>query len=254
MRFFNFLILGFLIGSISIGCGTKEETTTVIYEGAEHAILVFTKTSGWRHDSIKPGREALKEIARKNGYSITLTEDSDYFTFENLSQYDAVIFLNTSETIFEDNQRVAFEEYIRGGGGFVGTHSASDTEYDWPWYGELVGAWFDNHPNFPNVREAEVLLVDSRHPSTFMLPESWVRADEWYNFGYMNENVTVLLELNTDSYEGSDHPGNHPIAWYHEFDGGRSFYTAMGHTKESFSEELFLVHLEGGLKYAMGIE
>ncbi len=234
--------------------GSENETRVIEYEDFEHNLLVFTKTEGWRHDSIEAGIEAVMKLGQENGFSLTLTEDNSYFTPSNLSRYDAVLFLNTTLTVFDDEHREAFKEYIQNGGGFAGVHSATDTEYDWPWYGELVGAWFDNHPNNPNVREAVIDVVNPDHPATSMLPERWQRSDEWYNFGYMNENVNVLLKLDTDSYSGSDHPGNHPIAWYHEFDGGRVFYTGLGHTRESYSEELFLRHLLGGLKYAMGIE
>jgi type 1 glutamine amidotransferase len=234
------------------GSGETRQAETVEYIDTDYTLLVFTKTEGWRHDSIPDGIEAVARLGQEHGFSLTITEDHTYFTPEYLSRYDAVLFLNTTLTVFEDPQREAFKEYIRSGGGFAGVHSATDTEYDWPWYGELVGAWFDNHPNNPNVRDAVIEVVNHDHPSTRMLPDRWERADEWYNFGYMNENVNVLLKLDTDSFEGSDHPGNHPIAWYHEFDGGRSFYTALGHTRESYTEELFLEHLLGGIMYAMG--
>lgn len=218
-----------------------------------NSVLVFTKTEGWRHDSIEAGVEAIYQLGNENDFDVTWTEDSEYFTTENLSKYDAIIFLNTTLTLFDSEQRGAMRNYIQNGGGFVGVHSAADTEYDWPWYGELVGAYFTSHPNNPNVREAVVEVIDANHPSTEHLPQEWLRSDEWYNFGYINDQVNVLLRLDTDSYEGSDHPGNHPIAWYHEFDGGRAFYTGSGHTIESFSEPHFLDHLLGGIHYAMGL-
>jgi len=215
-------------------------------------ILIFSKTEGWRHDSIEPGRKALISLGNEQGMTVESTEDAGYFTNENLVRYDAVVFLNTSGTIFNDDQRKAFEQYIQNGGGFVGIHSATDTENDWPWYNRLVGAYFLNHPNDPNVRDAVLQVVNSEHPSTAHLPERWERADEWYNFRDMNENVNVLITIDTDSYEGSEHPGKHPLAWYHEYDGGRAFYTALGHTIESYSEELFLQHIWGGIEYAIG--
>lgn len=229
----------------------KRDVQTV--EGQDkNSVLLFTKTEGWRHDSIEAGVEAIYQLGNENEFEVTWTEDASNFTAEILSQYDAIIFLNTTLTLFDSEQRGALRNYIQNGGGFVGIHSATDTEYDWPWYGELVGAYFDNHPNRPNVREAVIEVINSDHPSTGHLPERWVRSDEWYNFGYINDQINVLLRLDTDSYEGSDHPGYHPIAWYHEFDGGRSFYTGSGHTIESFSEPLFLDHLLGGIQYAMG--
>lgn len=213
------------------------------------SLLVFSKTTGWRHDSIEPGIEAIQKLGEENGFSVTATEDADLFQEKHLSGFDAVIFLNTTETVFEDHHREAFKSYIQAGGGYVGIHSATDTEYDWEWYGQLAGAWFDNHPE---TTEAALQVADPDHPSTEFLPDPWVRVDEWYNFGYINEEVHILLRLDTDSYEGSDHPGDHPIAWMHEFDGGRAFYTGLGHTKESFSEPLFLRHLLGGIRYAIG--
>lgn len=219
----------------------------------DYSILVFSKTAGWRHESIESGIEAIKKLGKENNFAVTATEDAELFTSENLQAFDAVVFLNTTETIFNDEQRKTFESYIQNGGGFVGVHSAVDTEYDWQWYGELAGAYFDSHPNNPNVRSAAINVEDTTHPATKHLDSIWQKEDEWYNFGYRNEAVNILLTLNTDSYEGSTHPGNHPIAWYHEYDGGRAFYTGLGHTKESFNDTVFLEHLLGGIKYAAGV-
>ena len=250
---FNLIFTLFLFLSVSIGCASENETVhkEMISESAENSVLVFSKTAGFRHDSIEEGAEAVKKLGEEHGFNVTWTEDSSYFTTVNLSNYDAIIFMNTTMTVFDDSQKAAFKEYIQSGGGFVGVHSATDTEYDWPWYGEMVGAYFMNHPP---VLPAVVEVVDSNHPSTAHLPERWERTDEWYNFKNLNENVNVLLKLDTGSFEGSEHPGNHPIAWYHEYDGGRAFYTGLGHTKETYVEENFLLHLLGGIRYAMGIE
>lgn len=241
-----------VFSSLMVSDIEQKSDIQVLENQENNSVLVFTKTEGWRHDSIEAGVEAIYQLGNENSFDVTWTEDSENFTTDILSEYDAVIFLNTTLTLFDSDQREAFQNYIQNGGGFVGVHSAADTEYDWPWYGELVGAWFDNHPGNPNVREATIDVIDSNHPSTEHLPMRWDRNDEWYNFGYMNDRVNVLLRLDTDSYEGSDHPGNHPIAWYHEFDGGRSFYTGSGHTIESFSEPYYLDHLLGGIQYAMG--
>lgn len=248
-------VLLFLLTFTVFGCEEDgDRPTEYLVTDGDFSVLVFSKTEGWRHDSIEPGIEAVQDLGEEHNFAVTSTEDADYFTEENLSGYDVVLFLNTTLTVFEDSHRENFKNFIQSGGGFAGVHSASDTEYDWPWYGDLVGAYFDNHPNNPNVRDAVIDVIDHSHPSTEHLPERWERADEWYNFGYFNDDVQVLLMLDTDSYEGSDHPGNHPIAWYHEYDGGRAFYTALGHTAESFSESYFLDHLLGGLKYAASIE
>lgn len=228
-------------------------STLTCAQEEDHSVLVFTKTEGWRHASIEDGVKAVKKLGEENNFDVTWTEDSYSFSLENLSNYDAVIFLNTTLDVLDDAEQDDFEQYIQSGGGFVGIHAAADTEYDWAWYGDLVGAWFNSHPNNPNVRDATVVVVDPGHPATAHLPQNWERADEWYNFKYINDATNKLLKMDTDSYEGSEHPGNHPVSWYHEYDGGRAFYTALGHTSESFSEEAYLQHILGGIRYAMGI-
>lgn len=212
-------------------------------------LLVFTKTDGFRHQSIPAGVEALRQIAGENGYSIEHTEDAARFNAENLKSYDAIVFLNTTENIFNEEQQTAFQQYIRNGGGFVGIHSATDTEYDWPWYGQLVGAYFNGHPK---VQEATVEVLTKDHISTAHLPNEWIVTDEWYNFKNIQQDLNILARLDESSYEGGTNGENHPIAWYHEFDGGRAFYTGRGHTDESFSEPMFRQHILGGIKYVLG--
>lgn len=223
---------------------------STIDEQSDQRILIFSKTDGWRHDSIETGRDALIRWADEKGVSAHTTEDASEFSASNLSGYQAVVFLNTTEEVFNDNQREAFKSYIQNGGGFVGVHSATDTEYEWPWYNKLVGAYFNGHPR---VQTATLLVHNQDHPSTVMLPDEFEKRDEWYNFRDFNDDVHVLISLDPQSFEGSDHPDFHPIAWYHEYDGGRSFYTGLGHTEESYSEEYFMRHLWGGIEYAMGI-
>ncbi len=213
-------------------------------------ILVFTKTAGYRHESIEAGIEAIKKIGAENSFVVDVSENADIFTKENLTRYAAVIFLNTSGDVLDSAQQLSFEQYIRSGGGFTGIHAASDTEPDWPWFQQLVGATFKNHPP---VCKATLKVVENNHPATAMLPEIWERTDEWYNFKWRNPEVTPLILLDETSYEGGENGDYHPIAWFHEFDGGRAFYTGGGHTKETFSEPLFLQHLLGGIRYAMGI-
>lgn len=253
----NYFITALIVTGIILvttGCAKGESrmnTDDSVFEN-EKAVLVFTKTSGFRHESINAGIPAIEKLGAEHGFDVIQTEDSERFNDEYLSNFDAVIFLNTTQTLFNEEQRNAFKSYIQNGGGFVGIHSASDTEYDWPWYGQLVGAYFANHPGNPNVRNAVVDLVNADHLSTENLPEHWEREDEWYNFREVPTHTNILLRLDTDSYEGSDHSGNHPISWYHEYDGGRAFYTGLGHTSESFTEDLYLDHLLGGINYAMG--
>ncbi|MBM4111758.1 MAG: ThuA domain-containing protein [Phycisphaerae bacterium] len=218
-------------------------------------VLVFTKTAAFRHDSIPDGIRAVREIGA-GAFEIDATEDAAAFTDDNLTRYRAVVWLSTSGEVLNDEQQAAFERYIRAGGGYAGIHAASDTEYEWPWYGKLVGAYFQTHPP---VQSATQTVEVRDHASTRMLPERWMRTDEWYSFRSNprgTEGIRVLMSLDESTYEPAPATmgADHPIAWYHEFDGGRSWYTGGGHTKESFSEPLFREHLLGGILWAAGLD
>lgn len=218
----------------------------------EFKVLVFSKTAAFRHASIPDGIAMIQSLGTNNGFIVHATEDATAFTDTNLTQYSAVVFLSTTGDVLDINQQGAFERFIRSGKGYVGIHSASDTEYSWPWYGQLVGAYFNNHPS---QQTATNLVLDRAHPSTAGLPERWVRFDEWYNFqSNPRGSVHVLATLDEKSYApGTGAMGyDHPIAWCHNFDGGRSWYTGGGHTSASFSEPLFRQHVLGGILWAAG--
>jgi type 1 glutamine amidotransferase len=217
------------------------------------AILVFSKTSEFRHDSIPAAQAALRQLTTEHGWLADFTEDSATFTFERLARYDAVVFLLTTGDVLDANQEAAFERYIRAGGGFAGVHSASDTEYGWAWYGGLVGAHNNPQNKHSGVVSATIQVVDHTHPSTAGLPERWTRTDEWYNFATNpRPQVHVLMTVDESTYAGGTMGADHPIAWDHEYDGGRAWYTALGHTSESYRELLFFAHLWGGVQYAAG--
>ncbi|WP_231460518.1 ThuA domain-containing protein [Pedobacter sp. Leaf132] len=213
-------------------------------------ILVFSKTKGFRHNSIETGKLAIQQLGIKNNFDVDTTENADVFTEDNLKKYASVVFLSTTGDVLNDKQQIAFERYIQAGGGFVGIHAATDTEYDWPWYGKLVGAYFISHPE---VQEARFVIKDKNHPSTKFFTDSvWMHKDELYNFKNINPDLKVLISIDENSYKGGKNGAFHPFSWYHNFDGGRAFYTSMGHTKECWTEEKFLNHLLGGIKYAIG--
>ena len=211
-------------------------------------ILVFSRTLGFRHASIPAGIAAVREIGDRYGMTVEDTEAPEAFTDDTLARFAAVVFLNTTGDVLDASQQSAFERYIRAGGSFVGVHSASDTEYDWAWYGELVGAYFASHPA---IQQATVRIEEADHPSTRCLPDPWIRTDEWYDFrARPASSVTVLAAVDESTYQGATMGPPHPIAWYHPFDGGRAWYTAMGHTEESYAEPAFLDHLAGGMLWA----
>lgn len=218
-------------------------------------VLVFSKTEGWRHDSIPAGIAALEKMAQKNGFTVVATEDSKIFNDAELSKFNAIVFLNTTSDVLNESQEIAMERFIQAGGGFVGIHSAADTEWegDWYWFRNLVGAVFRSHPNEPsNVQNARVDVINDQHLATQGLPETILLDDEWYDYRDFYALKKDLLKVDESTYMGGLHGDYHPIAWYHEYDGGRSFYTGLGHTSEMFSNSYFLHHLLGGLKYAVG--
>lgn len=212
-------------------------------------VLVFAKTAGFYHQSIPAGMAAIQQLGTENGFRVDTTRDARYFVQDSLQQYSAVIFLSTTMNVLNGEQQVAFERYIQAGGGFAGVHAAADTEYDWPWYNRLVGAYFLSHPKQQN---AAIDVKDKTHRSTAHLPTRWERWDEWYNYKSIYPGIKVLATLDETTYEGGANGDNHPIAWYHEYDGGRSWYTGLGHTDESYKEPNFLKHLLGGIQYAIG--
>jgi type 1 glutamine amidotransferase len=210
-------------------------------------VLIFSKTAGFRHDSIEPGIAAIRKLGNQHGFAVDATEDAGRFNAKDLPRYSAVVFLSTTGDVLDPEQQRTFERYIRAGGGFVGVHAAADTEYDWAWYGRLVGGYFDGHDVIQDARVIATLPF-----GTAQLPEAWVRRDEWYNYREFDRGVNVILELDTKTFKGSKHGERHPIAWYREFDGGRSFYTGLGHTAESYAEPAFLAHVLDGIQYAIG--
>lgn len=213
-----------------------------------HKVLVFSKTAGFHHASIPDGIEAIEKIGVANNFAVDTTTDASLFTAENLVKYKALIFVSTTGNLFDAAQEQAVQNYVEKGGGIIGIHAATDAEYNWPWYGKAMGAYFDSHPK---QQQAKLKVVNGNHPATKGLPVEWTRFDEWYNFKTLNPDVHVLLQLDETSYEGGKNGANHPAAWWQDVGKGRIFYTALGHTKESYTEPLFLQHLTGGILFVL---
>ena len=228
--------------------------------------LIFSKTAAFRHtECIPSGTVAIAQMAQRNGFTVDATENAADFNDANLAKYDVVIFLCTTGDVLNATQQTAFEHYIQGGGGYAGIHSASDTEYDWSWYGGLVGAYFRDHPGVPGVnqqfQQATINVEDRKSAATKRLPAQWTREEEWYNFRTNpREDVHVLMSVDESTYDprgysvpgGSPPMGDHPISWCHEYDGGRAFYTALGHKGVYWKEPLLLSHVLGGIQMAAG--
>mgnify|MGYP001262154368 CR=1 FL=1 len=237
---------------------------------ARYHVLVFGKTAGFRHSAIDEAEAAIRLMGAQQNFTVDYTEDATRFNDAFLSRYDVVVFNSTTGDVLNATQEAAFERFIKAGGGYVGIHSATDTEYGWAWYGQLTGAYFRNHPN--GTPTATVVVESPNKPQTTGLPDRWTRVDEWYNFQGITNPVVggggtdvsprtqtpihVLLTVDESTYnesDGNNEDDDHPIAWCKRFDGGRMFYTALGHTEATYTDPLFLGHLSGGMEVAAGV-
>ena len=215
-------------------------------------LLLFTKTNGYIHQSIPQGINAIRNMAYNDGWKVFQTEDSLIFNDKNLKGIDVVIFLNTTLDVLGSKGEAALEKFIKNGGGFVGVHAACDTEYEWPWYYNLVGAQFRAHPT---IQEAKIKVnKTNNHPSISHLGQEWIVTEEWYYFKEdMKDHIIPIMWLDETSIQGIESSGSdHPIAWYHEKEGGRMFYTGLGHTTEIYGNENYLLHLKNGIAWAGG--
>jgi hypothetical protein len=211
-------------------------------------LLIFTKTTGYRHDSIPAGVEALRELSRELGIATEASADAACFEPHRLASFRAVAWMSTSGNVLDDEQRRAFAEFVQSGGGYLGVHAASASENDWPWYAELVGARFTRHPE---LQPARLIVEDREHPATAHLGREWFRSDEWYEF---DENprprVRVLVSVDETSYHGGT-MGDHPLVWCRELGAGRSLYTALGHAAAHYEEPALRRHLAGALRWVL---
>ena len=215
-------------------------------------VLVFHETAGFTHGSqITAGIQMIQELGVSNGFDVDVAPDSSAFTAASLAQYGAVVFLNTTGDVLDATEQAAFEQYVQAGGGFVGIHSAADTEYAWPFYGQLMGAWFLQHP--PGTHLATLNVVDGAHESSEHLARSFEHTDEWYDFQTNPANdpsIGILLLVDETTYSGGTMGAPHPVAWYHEFQGGRAWYTALGHNVATYTAPFFREHVLGGILWA----
>ncbi|MEU7073447.1 ThuA domain-containing protein [Streptomyces narbonensis] len=212
-------------------------------------VLVYTRTAGYRHDSIPAGAHALVELARESGFEAEATDDPEVFTDERLGRCAAVVLLSTTGTVLTAPGRTALEAYVRRGGALLAVHAAANAEPDWPFYGELLGTRFAGHPP---LQPGRVQVEDTTHPATAHLPAQWPWADEWYDFTSppRDAGVHVLLRADESTYTGGTHGADHPLSWCHDKAGGRFFFTALGHTSESYASPAFRAHLAGALRWA----
>ena len=217
-------------------------------------VLIYTKNGkGYVHDNIASAVRAIKEMAAQKGFHADVSDDPSVFTDDNLKKYDALIFTSTNNDVFDnDAQKVAFMRYTQAGGGFVGIHSVTGTERKWEWFKRLVGGTFVRHAKFQKFSE---IIIDKNNPSTAPLPQRWEGEDECYYITTINPDLHVLAVQDLNTVNDDKKPviyGNaFPSVWCHEFDGGRQWYTALGHSKERYSDPLFRQHILGGIEWVV---
>ncbi len=247
----NFLV-GSILFLVFVVCNSSAQDK-------QFKALLITKTAGWHHESINQGVEAIKALAVRNFFDVQWHQDAVDITDNYLKNFQVIIFLNTTGDIFKEEEQKSIERFIQSGKGYVGIHSASDTEYEWPWYTKLVGRMFHIHPV---IQTAKINLTSTKFPGLQGFTDRPLWTDEWYEF--LPETTTGLnyiLSVDESTYnpkadwasknvKGIGMGNFHPIAWYHEFDGGRSFYTALGHVPAIYSEPAFLNHIYAGIYWA----
>ena len=247
-RFKFFLVLILLQATLSLQSQAQKQ----------FKVLMVTTTRGWHHESVHAGVLAVQQLALKNSFDAVLLEDPNGFTDNNLQQFQAIIFINTTGDILDSAQQKVMERFIQSGKGFVGVHSASDTEYDWEWYTKLVGRMFHIHPT---VQTAKMKILDAKFPGLQGFADDKLWTEEWYEFGpEKTTGLNYVLGVDETTYNpkadwGARAKGEgmgklHPLAWYHNYDGGRAFYTALGHLPTNWSEPAFLNHLYAGIFWA----
>ena len=261
-----------LAGTMMAPTQAAPQPVTSAVKAAPYKVLVVGKTLGFRHSHIEDTTDAVIKLGQENGFTVDVWDDKQptltlpttpFTSAANLSQYATIIFASNVDgtnnqdpakpRTLDDAELAAFQDYIRGGGGFVGMHAATDAMHAVPWYGQLTGggARFRNHPA---QQQATMRVESPTHPSTVMLPKEWSRFDEWYNFtSNPRDSVHVLVTLDESTYTGGRMGADHPIAWCHNFEGGRSWYEGAGHVDSSYTDPLFVDHLLGGIEWTAGV-
>ena len=235
-------------------CSTGKTATGEHVNWKNVRLLVYTKNGkGYVHDNIPSAVACVRELGKQHGFSVDGSDDPAVFTDDNLKKYNALVFTSTNNNVFDtDAQKVALMRYVQAGGGFVGIHSVTGTERQWAWFKRLVGGTFVRHARHQRFKE---IIIDTRHPSTAALPKIWECDDECYYIKEINPDLHVLAVHDLSSVNDKDKPeifgGTFPSVWCHEFDGGRQWYTALGHDAKTYSDPVFRGHILGGIQWVV---
>lgn len=241
--------------ALFLGIAVFASPTALAESTEQPRVLLFSHSTGYRHTSIEAGVRAIQALGAREGLAIVHSEDPAVFDGAGLAGIDAIVFLSTTtdpkdpaSEWFQGERREALQRFVRGGGGVVGIHAATDSHYHWPWYQQLIGAHFARHP--AGTPAGVLHVIDRGHRANRGVDPTLRRADEWYYFDDYDPRMTLLITLDPASIGEPDANPN-PVSWAHTFEGGRVFYTAMGHTDESYADRNFLNHLAGGLAWVL---
>ncbi|SFQ02142.1 ThuA domain-containing protein [Parafilimonas terrae] len=251
----KFITLSFLfIITTLCACKTQQQTAANNVSWKKVKVFVYTKNGkGYVHDNIAAAARCIQELGAQNGFAVDVSDDPAKFNDDNLKQYNALVFTSTNNDVFDnDAQKLALMHYIQAGGGFVGIHSVTGTERNWPWFKRLVGGTFERHAKHQPFTE---IVIDHNNPSTSFLPDTWKRDDECYYTKEINPDIHVLMVHDLSTVDDKGKPviyGNtFPSVWCHEFDGGREWYTSLGHDSTTYKEPEFRKHIMGGLQWVL---
>jgi len=240
---------------VLLACSTARQSANTSPDWKKVNVLVYTKNGkGYVHQNIAAASAAIQILGKQHGFTVKVSDNPSEFTEANLKNYQVLIFNNTNNDVFDnDDQRVAFMRYVQAGGGFVGLHSATGTERNWVWFKRLIGATFQRHAKHQPFTE---IVIDNNHPSTAGLPHTWKRDDECYYVKEVNPDLHVLVVHDLASVADTGKPvfygSTFPSVWCHEFDGGRQWYTSLGHDSATYSEPVFQQHILGGIQWVIG--
>jgi hypothetical protein len=218
-------------------------------------VLYLTQSVGYKHEVLPLSEQILTDLGKRTGgFEVTVSQDASRINAETLKPYSAVVFYTTGELPMSEAQKADLMAFVKGGKGFVGVHSATDTFYKWAEYGEMIGGYFDEHPwNTTVTMKVETHAT----PMTRHLGKTWTIADEIYQFkNYSRADKHVLLSLVTSSVDlkvkgVKRTDGDFANAWHRDWGKGRVFYTALGHRPEVWQDKDFQQHLVGGIQWAM---
>ena len=235
---------------LCVGTGVRAQQFTV---------MLVVQTAGWQHESTFNAIPAMERLAKRHDFKLVLKQRAMPVTAEQLADVDALVMINTTGDVFSDDEQAAIEQFVRSGKGWVGVHAAADTEYDWKWYTDMVGHMFYIHPH---VQTAMVDVHDTSFPGMTGWAKRRMWTDEYYEYldGARKPHLNYLITVDEKTYTtdanwgpgkvAKGHGDFHPVSWYHEYDGGRAWYTNFGHVPATFEDPDFLHHLYGGIFWA----